>query len=115
MKWFLQWLKWRFAGEEMAALERYRVNIETMDRWFASHDDVVEILRWLRQCSEPKLRPGEVFIGVSISGLRAMVEAMRVERVNQSHIRCVRPGHPSACDDDPKVGCCYWRDTPEFP
>lgn len=177
MKWLIEWLKWRVAGEEMETLCRYRVNVEVLDRWFASHKDAVEILRWLRQCSEPKLRVGEEWINLSVSGLRGRVEALKAEqeldlkekldaaieaqRNTRAHNRrlqgrietmeqaghavverwetpfwkdarhtatfihrlrdalanrpCVRPGHPEVCKNDPKVGCCYWRDCPEFP
>lgn len=34
------------------------------------------------------------------------------EHARPLHEICVRPGHPVTCAADEKVGCCYWRATP---
>ena len=73
------WIKHLVAGEELDTLERYRMNISSIDQWFASHDDVVEIARWIKQYAEPKDDPNDPPSGLSISGLRGRVEAMRAD------------------------------------
>lgn len=80
---FVEWLKWRIAGDELATLERYRVNLHQVDRWFAAHAEVAEVARWVRQYSEGRDDPRDPPSGLSISGLRGRVEGLRSEWLNE--------------------------------
>lgn len=46
------WLKWVFAPQEMAMLERYRAAVQCADRWLAEFPDAVDALSHVKAWGE---------------------------------------------------------------
>jgi len=85
MNWLIERIKWLVAGEELATLHRYRTNLHSIDRWFASHEDIVQVARWLKQYSEPHDDPNDPPSGWSISRLRQFVEGHKADQEIRRH------------------------------
>ena len=66
----LNWLKWKIAPREMAALQRYRVACDEAQRWLAANPGLAETAAWIQgkgEDSDPR----------SISRLRGHVEMVK--------------------------------------
>lgn len=56
MKWLYRQLKWLLAGNELAALERYRLACGEALRWLASYPDARITAEWISSSGEGRAR-----------------------------------------------------------
>lgn len=49
---FMQWLKLKVAGEEIAALNRYRLSCHTIEVWMPEAQSMIETSRWISRNGE---------------------------------------------------------------
>lgn len=66
----LVWLASQLLSKELAALERYRLNIQQAEQWLASHPEAVELLKWLKG-------EGEGTEARHIGNVRAQLQAIK--------------------------------------